>query len=182
MKREGRVSALVSELRSLISRRSDLTQSQAAEILQVSRARISQLAKENNLLFRDGRAAYRHRLRVPPAAPRAAPPIAAADASAPGIEDADERVVAADLLQRDFVVYRAMTQASAFEIVAHKDGRLVRIKVCHAGEPIARQALGDVAESTPCDVLATVNPDGSVAYWPGRGVEWCTSRLPGHSS
>jgi len=182
MKREGRVSALVSELRSLISHRSDLTQTQAAEILQVSRARISQLAKENNLLFRDGRAAYRHRLRIPPAAPRAASSGAAADPSASGTDDADERVVAADLLRRNFAVYRSTTQAPAFEIVAHKDGRLVRIKVCHAGEPAARQALGDVVESTRCDVLAAVNPDGSVAYWPGRGVEWCTGPLMAPSS
>jgi hypothetical protein len=174
MKRDSRVSALVIELQSLIKHRSDLTQSQAAEILQVSRARISQLAKENNLLFRDGRAAYRHRLGIQGGAQRATPGAAGTDASLRATEEADERIVEADLLRRNYVVYRAMTQASVFEIVAHKDGKLLRIKVCHAGEPAARHALGEAAEANRYDVLATVEADGSVAYWPGRGVEWST--------
>jgi hypothetical protein len=172
MNEERGASSLVLELRSLISCRSDLTQAQAAEILQVSRARISQLAKQNGLHFRDGRGAYRRRLRIVPASRTAAPADSSAQDFLAAIEDADERAIASDLLRKGFIVYRAMARAPVCEFILHRDGRLLRVKVCHAGESAARLASGDVVESAQCDVLATVDADGSPAYWLGGGAEW----------
>ncbi len=150
------MSALVAELKSLARNRSDLSQTEAAAILRVSRARISQLAKENNLRFRDGRQAHGRPLQ----------PWGGANEDAVAIND---------LLERGLRVYRAATSASRVALVVDHGGALLRVMVLG---PSRQQAASHPAtaadERDLCDVLAIVSADGSIAYQPRPGVDWET--------
>lgn len=80
---------------------------------------------------------------------------------------ASELTAAADLLRRGIPVYRAVTFASAADLVIDKDGALLRIEVRSA----KRSQNGALRYPMPADrarydILALVEPDGKVTYKP----------------
>ena len=79
---------------------------------------------------------------------------------------ASELTASADLLRRGVPVYRALTFVSAADLIIDLDGRLLRVEVRSA----KRNASGHIRYAAPqkgrYDVLALVEPDGSVTYRP----------------
>ena len=83
------------------------------------------------------------------------------------IGGASELTACADLLRRGVPVYRALTFVSAAALVMDLGGRLLRVEVKSA----KRTQKGTLTYQSPYypdryDILALVEPDGSVTYKP----------------
>lgn len=152
----------------LLKAEPEISQTQAAQRLGVSRQRISQLCKELGLKMKRGVRPWK-------------PPLLGTGLNHFGYErqrrnpsfigGASELTVAADLLRRGIPVYRSLTHVGAFDLIADYDGTLVRVEVRSAKrKPDGRLIF--VRPEPRYDVLALVTQEAEIIYRPIDGCKW----------
>lgn len=140
------------KIETLRAQNPSITQAMVADALGVTRQRISQACKRHGIVLARG-------WRAPqpaacPSPPRWKVPLNATTKAAVG-----EMAAAADLMCRGFFVYRCLSQTGPFDLLAYKEGRMLRIEV-RCG---VLDKQGQARCSTPApgryDVLAVVLSD-----------------------
>lgn len=144
------------------------TVSMAAQILGVTRQRISQIAKKNQLVLRDGR------MDKPTDKIREWANFFGGNDRLPThfIGGSSELIAAAHLLRKGIPVFRSLTYTASFDLVAYIDGSLVRIEVKSARLQKNGRLSFPPAKQDMYDVLALVDQKGNVIYRPKKGVHW----------
>lgn len=149
----------VEALRAFARDNPEATAAMAAAHLGISRQRVQQLCKREQVKLRDGRSQGRRSERGANhfGGPQRLP--------STFIGGACELSAAADLLRRGIPVYRAMTSVSSADLVVEINGELRRVEV-----RAAKRVGGSLRYGVPAllryDILALVESDGRVTYKP----------------
>jgi hypothetical protein len=136
----------------------NITQAMVADELGVTRQRISQACKRHGIVLARG-----WRAPMPtayPTLPRWQAPLNTTTKAAVG-----EMTVAADLMCRGFFVYRCLSQTGPFDLLAYKDGKMLRVEVRCGVVDKRGQARCAMPIPGRYDVLAVVLRD-SIVYTP----------------
>lgn len=152
---------LIDRIQTIISTNTNISASELAENLGVSRQRVYQICSKHGIKFNKtigrkiGEKSWADQFgntnRLP----------------SNFIGNASELTVAADLLRHGIPVYRALTQSSSCDLIVDVDGSLLRIEVRSAKrniDGVLRYAMP--ADRNRYDVLALVESNCTITYKP----------------
>lgn len=139
----------------------NLTNADAARILNVSKQRISQICRQRGIrlraVFEVGTST------IADAAKGALPPLSVKAPGHCGYGAAGELIVAADLIGRGFFIYQSMAGNAPFDLIATDGANMLRIEVKRRSQEyvhIPRE------KRDRYDVLAVVGVEGRIQYFP----------------
>lgn len=151
------------KLLELVDANPAITISQAVDVLGVSRQRIHQIAKANDIVFRDGRCTMDHRLTIEEIRRGKSAPM-----TKKAIGASSELRVAIDLLERGLDVYKSMTSGGLCDLVFvdRNTGKSTTVEVKTAQSERGRKPPRSMGRQNKFDVLAIVYRCGGIDYYP----------------
>ena len=160
------------DIMSLANEEPNLTQSEVAERLGISRQRVSQVCKKLGLKFsRGSRGPSRKRGIVPIPKDKNRFGFSRNRRNASLIGAAAEMIVCSYLLQRGHPVYKALSPSSPCDLVADLDGKLFRVEVKSASRNLNGGISYPRPDAAKYDLLGLVFQDASVVFLGAPGTD-----------